>query len=147
MTWDTAGTRTYPSSSFLTQFLTGGKWWPLWIKWEQATAKQWWTLQQPPNCEFRTWIVINIDQLHHLKISWYSHMCFFSHFDSIPHQCDKWWPLCQIGTRNSKTVVNIDAATKLWIQDMDYDQYRPAAPYKNKLVLTHVLLQSLGLDS
>jgi hypothetical protein len=37
----------------------------------------------------------------------------------------------QMGTSNSKTVVDIAATTKLWIQDMDYDQYRPAAPFKN----------------
>jgi hypothetical protein len=43
----------------------------LWVKEEQATAKQWWALQQPLICEFRTWILLNIDQLHHLKISWH----------------------------------------------------------------------------
>jgi hypothetical protein len=86
----------------------------LWVKWEQATAKQWWTLQQPPNCEFRTWIMINIYQLHHLKISWYSQMCFFSHFDSINH---KWqmmaYGICEIETSNSKTVVGIAATASL----------------------------------
>jgi hypothetical protein len=30
---------------------------------------------------------------------------------------------------------------------MDYDQYRPDAPFKVKLALIHVLLQSLSLDS
>jgi hypothetical protein len=40
----------------------------VWVKQEQATAKQWWALQQPHICEFRTWIMINIDQLHHSKI-------------------------------------------------------------------------------
>jgi hypothetical protein len=70
-----------------------------WVKWEQATAKQWWTLQQPPNCEFRTWTMINIDQLHHLKISWYSHLCFFSHFDLIPHQ---WQMMASWSNRNTK---------------------------------------------
>jgi hypothetical protein len=58
----------------------------MWVKWEQATAKQWWTLQQPPNIKFRTLIMINIDQLHLFKKSWYSHMCFSSNFASIPHQ-------------------------------------------------------------
>jgi hypothetical protein len=36
----------------------------LWVKQEQGTAKQWWALQQPHICEFKTWILINIDQLH-----------------------------------------------------------------------------------
>jgi hypothetical protein len=30
--------------------------------------------------------MINTDPMHHLKISWHSYMCFFSHFDLIPHQ-------------------------------------------------------------
>jgi hypothetical protein len=30
---------------------------------------------------------------------------------------------------------------------MDYDQYKPLTPFKNNLVLIHVLLQSLWLDS
>jgi hypothetical protein len=67
--------------------------------WKQATAKQWWTLQHLPNCEFRTWIMINIDQLYHLKNSWYSHMCFFSHFDTIPHQ---WQMMTSWSIRNMK---------------------------------------------
>jgi hypothetical protein len=70
----------------------------LWVKWEQGTAKQWWTLQQPHICEFKTWIMINIDQLHHLKISWYSQMCFFSHFDLIPHQ----WQMMASGSNWNK---------------------------------------------
>jgi hypothetical protein len=40
-------------------------------------------------------------------------------------QVNQWWPLGQIETSNRKTVVGITATTKLWIQDMDYDQYRP----------------------
>jgi hypothetical protein len=37
------------------------------VKEEQGTAKQWWTLQQPHISNFKTFIMINIDQLHHLK--------------------------------------------------------------------------------
>jgi hypothetical protein len=52
--------------------------------------------------------------------------------------------LGQIGTRYSKTVVgSIAATTKSLIQDMDHDQYRPATPFKNKLVLIQWILQSL----
>jgi hypothetical protein len=59
----------------------------------------------------------------------------------------KWWPVGQIGTSNSKTVVAIVATAYLWIQDMDYDQYWPATVGK-LLVLIHVmLLQSLWLHS
>jgi hypothetical protein len=113
---------------------------------------------------------------------WYPYMCFFGHFDLIPHQwqmmasvtnmnkqqqnsgghcsnrhfvntqfrlwsikigytvwhtagthtCaslvtliqfltsrDKWWPLIQIGTSNSKTVVGIVATASLWIHSLD----------------------------
>jgi hypothetical protein len=49
----------------------------------------------------------------------------------------------QIETSNRKTLVDIAATTKLWIQDIDYAQYRPDAPFQNKLALIHVLLQSL----
>jgi hypothetical protein len=41
----------------------------------------------------------------------------------------KWWPLGQIKTRNSKTVVGIAATAYLWIQDMDYDQFRQATSF------------------
>jgi hypothetical protein len=41
---------------------------------------------KPPNCEFNTNNMINLDQLHHSKIIWYSYLCFFNHFDSIPYQ-------------------------------------------------------------
>jgi hypothetical protein len=58
----------------------------LWVKLEQATAKQWWTLLQAHICEFRTWIMIDIDQLHHWTHYLYPYMCFFGHFDSTPHQ-------------------------------------------------------------
>jgi hypothetical protein len=44
---------------------------------------------------------------------------------------------------NSKTVAGIAATASLSIQDMDYDQYRSATLFKNKLALIHVLLQSL----
>jgi hypothetical protein len=70
----------------------------LWVKKEHETAKQWWTLQQAPNCEFRKWIMINIDQLHNLKISWHSYMCFFSHFDSFTHQ----WQMMASGSNMNK---------------------------------------------
>jgi hypothetical protein len=70
-----------------------------WVKQEQATAKQWWALQQSHICEFKTWIMINVDQLHHLKISWHtSSMCFFSHFDSITHQ----WQMMASGSNRNK---------------------------------------------
>jgi hypothetical protein len=59
----------------------------------------------------------------------------------------KCWPVGQIGTRSSKTVVGITATTKLWIQGMDHDQYKPATPFDTLLVPLHVLLQSLWLDS
>jgi hypothetical protein len=48
----------------------------LWVREEQGTAKQWRALQQPHICKFRTWILINIDQLHHVKISWHSYRVF-----------------------------------------------------------------------
>jgi hypothetical protein len=50
------------------------------------------------------------------------------------------------GTSMSKIVVCIAATAKLWIQGMDYDQCGPATPFKNKLALTYVLLQSLWLN-
>jgi hypothetical protein len=54
----------------------------------------------------------------------------------------------KIGTRNSKTVVGIAANAKLWIQDMGYDQYRPATSGGKILVPIHVvLLQSFWLHS
>jgi hypothetical protein len=74
----------------------------LWVKQERGTAKQWWALQQPHICEFKTWIMINIDQLHHLKISWHSYMCFFSHFDSIHHQ----WQMMAFGSNWNKQQQN-----------------------------------------
>jgi hypothetical protein len=74
-------------------------------------------------------------------------MSFFSHFDLIPYNSGKWWPLGELGRSNSKTVVSIAATAKLRIQDMDYGQYRPALPFENMLVLIHVPLQSLWLGS
>jgi hypothetical protein len=46
-------------------------------------------------------------------------------------------------------MVNITATTSLWIQDMDYDQYRPATTPFDTLLLVpiHVLLQSLWFNS
>jgi hypothetical protein len=40
----------------------------LWVKYEHKTAKQWWTLQQVDICEYKTWIMINTDQLQLGKI-------------------------------------------------------------------------------
>jgi hypothetical protein len=162
---------------------------------------------------YMVWIMINIDQLLHcLTHCWYPHMCFFGHFDSIPHQSwqmmasgsnrnkqqqdsgghcsnglfvntqfglrsiltgyytvwhtagahscassvtliqfltsDKPWPLGQIGTSYSTTVMGIPATAFLWIHGMDYDQYRSATTlFDTLLVPIHVLLQSLWFNS
>jgi hypothetical protein len=72
------------------------------VKLEWGKAKQWWALQQPHICEFRTWIMITIDQLHHLKMSWHSYMCFFSHFDLIYHQ----WQMMASGSNRNKQQQN-----------------------------------------
>jgi hypothetical protein len=74
----------------------------LWVKEEQGRAKQWWALQQPHICNFRAWITINIDQLHHLKISWPSYKCLFSHFDSINQQ----WQMMASGSKRNKQQQN-----------------------------------------
>jgi hypothetical protein len=66
---------------------------------KQTTAKHWWALQQPPLFEFRTCIMINSDQLHHLTHCWYPYMCFSSHFDSIPHQ---WQMMASVRNRNKQ---------------------------------------------
>jgi hypothetical protein len=179
------------------------------VTYQQATAKQCLAFEQLPNCEFMTSIMINTDQLHHMTHLCYTYICFFTHFDLIPHQwqimasrlnsnkqqqnsvvncsnCqnvntrhgiwsiqtsyylwntsvthtfapsltltrfrtgDKSWPLGQIGTRNSKTVLGIAATAKMWIHDMDYDQYRPATSYNTLMLHIHLLLHSLWLDS
>jgi hypothetical protein len=65
----------------------------------------------------------------------------FQSFGSIHHQSGKWRPLWQIGTRNSKSVVGIAATAYLWIQDMEYDQYRPAKSKKNMVPILVVLFQ------
>jgi hypothetical protein len=70
----------------------------LWVKKEQATAKKWWALQQLHISEFRSWIMINIDQLYHLEISWHSYMCLVSHFDSIDHQ----WQMIASGSSTNR---------------------------------------------
>jgi hypothetical protein len=49
----------------------------------------------------------------------------------------------KIGTSINKTVVSIAAITFLQIIGMEYDQYRPATLFKNKLIFIHVVLQSL----
>jgi hypothetical protein len=56
---------------------------------------------------------------------------------------DKWLCQCQLEASKRKTVVGISATSKLWIQGMDYDQHRPATPFKNLLAFIHVVLQSL----
>jgi hypothetical protein len=153
--------------------------------------------------------MINTDQLHYLTHCCYPYMCFFSHFELIPHQwqmtasvtnrneqqqnsnghCSNWlfvnsghglwltqtlytiwhtagtpqcalfvtltwfltsdkpWPLWQIATSNSKTVMGNEATATLWIQDMYYDQYRPSTLFDTLLVPIHVLRWSLWLDS
>jgi hypothetical protein len=87
--------------------------------------------------------MINIDQLHHLKISW-THTCASSvTLTQYLTSGGQWWHLGQIGTQSSKTVVGIAATPKLWIQDMDYDQYRPATPFI--ISLTHTCASSVTL--
>jgi hypothetical protein len=77
-----------------------------------------------------------------------AHTCGASPVTLVPFlTSSKWWPVGKIGTRNSKTLVGIAASAYLWIQNMDYDQYRQATPFKNMLALIHVLLQSLWLNS
>jgi hypothetical protein len=49
----------------------------------------------------------------------------------------------QKGIGKRKIVVCIAATAKLWIQGMDYDQCGSATAFKNKLPLTHRLLQLL----
>jgi hypothetical protein len=90
----------------------------LWVKLEQETAKQWWALQQPHIFEFKTWIMMNIDQLHHWTHCLYPYMCSLGHFDSIHCQ----WQMMafgEIGTRNSKTVVGIAGTAYLLILDLN----------------------------
>jgi hypothetical protein len=60
---------------------------------------------------------------------------------------DKWPCQCQLEASKRKMVVGISATSKLWIQGMNYDQYRPATTFKNKLGFIHVVLQSLWLTS
>jgi hypothetical protein len=72
------------------------------VKQEQSTATHWWALQQLPNFEFGTMILLNIDQIHHLKISWYSYIWFFSHFDSISHH----WQMMASGSNSDKQQQN-----------------------------------------
>jgi hypothetical protein len=107
-------------------------------------AKQWWALQQPPNCEFSAWVMINTNQMHYLKISWHSYICFFFHSDSIPQKREM---LASGLNRNTKQQNSGGHCSKRQIvnscQHMGYDQCRPAKPFKTKLALMHVLLQSL----
>jgi hypothetical protein len=75
--------------------IQGDEWWHLWQIWApktpvlniMATASLW-----TPDMDYD-----NIDQLHHLTHCWYLYMCFFSHFDSIPHQ---WQMMACVADRN-----------------------------------------------
>jgi hypothetical protein len=69
------------------------------VDYDQATTKQWLALQQPPFHQLMMWSMINIDQLHHLKICWHSYMWFFSHFDLITNQ---WQMTADWSNRNKK---------------------------------------------
>ena len=60
---------------------------------------------------------------------------------------DKWWPLWQICTCNSKIIMGIVATASLWLQGMQNEQYRPVLPFHTLLVPILVLLQSLWLHS
>jgi hypothetical protein len=73
------------SPIILAPCITSGKLMPV-GKIGTSRAKQWWALQEPHICEFKTWIMINIDQ-QQLGKYWYPYMwCFSSHFGSMHHQ-------------------------------------------------------------
>jgi hypothetical protein len=55
--------------------------------------------------------------------------CASSHFVILYVTKDKWWPMCQLGASSRKTVMGIAATSFLWIEDMEYDQYRPILPF------------------
>jgi hypothetical protein len=84
----------------------------LWVKFKQATTKQWWTLHQPHIYEFKSWIMINIDQQHHSKKVG-THTCASSVTLTPLITSGKGWPLGQIGRSKSKTVVGIATTTYL----------------------------------
>jgi hypothetical protein len=67
-------------------------------------------------------------------------MCFSTHF--LCNTNDKWWPQCQEGKSKRKTVVGIAATTSLWIEHMEYYQYRPGLSFNMLIVIIHVLLHS-----
>jgi hypothetical protein len=56
---------------------------------------------------------------------------------------DKWWPQCQLGGSMRKTVCGITATAFLWIECMEYDQYRPVLQSDTLLVTIHLLLDSI----
>jgi hypothetical protein len=118
----------------------------LWVKLEQAKAKQWWALQQPHICESRTWIMITIDQLHHKKNKLALIHMLLQSLWLYNHQ----WQMMASGSNRNKQQQNsgdIAATAYLWIQDMDYDEYRPATPLDTLLLPIHVLFWSLWLNS
>jgi hypothetical protein len=132
------------SPCILAPFITSGKWWPVG---QIGTRNSKTVVGIAPThiCELKTWIMINIDQLHHLTHWLYPYMwCFFSHFDSIPAQWQMMACGSNRGTRNSKTVVGIAGTDYLWIQEMEYDQYRPATSGKMLVPIHLVLLWSFA---
>jgi hypothetical protein len=90
---------------------------------------------------------MNIDQLYHLTCCWYPYLPFFSHFVTPFITSDKWWPLWQNWTCNTKIIVGDTAMAYFWIHGMEYDQYRRAIVFDTLLVPVPVLLQSLWLRS
>jgi hypothetical protein len=57
--------------------------WQMMACWSQigtSRAKQWWTLQQPHICEFKTWIMINIDQQQVKKILVHTYVMLLQSF-------------------------------------------------------------------
>jgi cysteine sulfinate desulfinase/cysteine desulfurase-like protein len=128
----------------LAPFLTSGKWWPVGqigtrnsrtVVGIAATAYLW--IQDMDYHQYR-WATTGKNTR--------AQTCGASPVTLAPFLTSgKWWPVGQLGTSNSKTVVGIEATAYLWIQDMDYHQYRPAKPFKNKLAFIHLLLQSLWL--
>jgi hypothetical protein len=74
----------------------------LWVKEEQGTAKQEWALQQPHICKFRTWVMINIDQLQLRKILVPINVVLLQSFASIPHL----WQMMACGSKRNKEQQN-----------------------------------------
>jgi hypothetical protein len=74
----------------------------LWVKYEQGTAKQWWPLQEPHICEFKTWIMINIVQVQLGKIFVPIHVLLIRSFGlhSSPVANDGLWVKLEQATAN-----------------------------------------------